>query len=113
MRMLVTCAPTDDLWSFISLLGWREVKVARDRRQYVDLPRASFEQLTRARPAQREARYQAVIASVDRARSRDTGGTGLGLAIVRHVATNHEGDVHVISTEGEGSTFTLRIPVAP
>jgi two-component system, OmpR family, sensor histidine kinase SenX3 len=50
---------------------------------------------------------------VDRARSRDTGGTGLGLAIVRHVATNHEGDVHVISTEGEGSTFTLRIPVAP
>ena len=50
---------------------------------------------------------------VDRARSRDTGGTGLGLAIVRHVATNHEGDVHVRSTEGEGSVFTLRIPVAP
>jgi two-component system, OmpR family, sensor histidine kinase SenX3 len=50
---------------------------------------------------------------VDRARSRETGGTGLGLAIVRHVATNHEGDVHVQSTEGEGSTFTLRIPVAP
>ncbi|MCB1000196.1 MAG: PAS domain-containing protein [Acidimicrobiales bacterium] len=50
---------------------------------------------------------------VDRARSRDTGGTGLGLAIVRHVATNHEGDVQVTSIEGEGSTFTLRIPVAP
>ena len=50
---------------------------------------------------------------VDRARSRDTGGTGLGLAIVRHVATNHEGEVLVQSTEGEGSTFTLRIPVAP
>ncbi|MEZ5251083.1 MAG: HAMP domain-containing sensor histidine kinase [Ilumatobacteraceae bacterium] len=42
-----------------------------------------------------------------------TGGTGLGLAIVRHVATNHEGDVQVTSIEGEGSTFTLRIPVAP
>jgi two-component system sensor histidine kinase SenX3 len=50
---------------------------------------------------------------VDRARSRDTGGTGLGLAIVRHVATNHEGEVLVQSSEGEGSTFTLRIPVAP
>lgn len=50
---------------------------------------------------------------VDRARSRETGGTGLGLAIVRHVATNHEGDVQVKSAEGEGSTFTLRIPVAP
>jgi two-component system sensor histidine kinase SenX3 len=49
---------------------------------------------------------------VDRARSRDTGGTGLGLAIVRHVATNHEGDVMVQSSEGEGSTFTLRVPVA-
>ena len=47
---------------------------------------------------------------VDRARSRDTGGSGLGLAIVRHVATNHEGDVQVRSTEGEGSVFTVRIP---
>ena len=50
---------------------------------------------------------------VDRARSRETGGTGLGLAIVRHVATNHGGDVLVSSVEGEGSTFTLRIPAAP
>ncbi len=49
---------------------------------------------------------------VDRARSRDTGGTGLGLAIVRHVANNHQGDVQVSSIEGEGSTFTLRVPVA-
>jgi two-component system sensor histidine kinase SenX3 len=48
---------------------------------------------------------------VDRARSRDTGGTGLGLAIVRHVATNHDGEVTVRSAEGEGSTFTLRLPV--
>ncbi len=47
---------------------------------------------------------------VDRARSRDTGGTGLGLAIVRHVANNHGGDVSVRSREGEGSTFSLRIP---
>ncbi|MEQ1788244.1 MAG: ATP-binding protein, partial [Acidimicrobiales bacterium] len=48
---------------------------------------------------------------VDRARSRETGGTGLGLAIVRHVASNHSGEVHVTSTEGDGSTFTLRLPV--
>ena len=47
---------------------------------------------------------------VDRARSRDTGGTGLGLAIVRHVASNHRGVVRVRSREGEGSTFTLRLP---
>jgi two-component system sensor histidine kinase SenX3 len=48
---------------------------------------------------------------VDRARSRETGGTGLGLAIVRHVASNHAGEVRVESLEGEGSTFTLRLPV--
>ncbi|MEA2685321.1 MAG: two-component system, OmpR family, sensor histidine kinase SenX3 [Actinomycetota bacterium] len=47
---------------------------------------------------------------VDRARSRETGGTGLGLSIVRHVATNHGGTVTVTSREGEGSTFTLRLP---
>jgi two-component system sensor histidine kinase SenX3 len=50
---------------------------------------------------------------VDKARSRDTGGVGLGLAIVRHVAANHGGEVNVTSQEGEGSTFRLRIPVAP
>ena len=46
----------------------------------------------------------------DPARSRATGGTGLGLAIVKHVATNHGGTVSVRSTEGYGSTFTLRLP---
>jgi two-component system sensor histidine kinase SenX3 len=49
---------------------------------------------------------------VDRARSRATGGTGLGLSIVRHVAANHGGTVTVQSHEGEGSTFTLRLPRA-
>jgi two-component system sensor histidine kinase SenX3 len=49
---------------------------------------------------------------VDRARSRQTGGTGLGLSIVRHVAQAHGGEVSVDSVEGEGSIFTLRLPVA-
>ena len=49
---------------------------------------------------------------VDRARSRETGGTGLGLSIVRHVAENHGGEVTVTSSEGEGSTFVLRLPAA-
>jgi two-component system sensor histidine kinase SenX3 len=49
---------------------------------------------------------------VDRARSRVTGGTGLGLSIVRHVANNHGGGVEVVSREGDGSTFSLRIPLA-
>lgn len=48
----------------------------------------------------------------DPARSRDTGGTGLGLAIVKHIATNHGGGVRVRSRPGEGSTFTLLLPLA-
>jgi len=49
---------------------------------------------------------------VDAARSRITGGTGLGLSIVKHVVTNHGGDISVWSVEGDGSTFTIRLPLA-
>jgi len=49
---------------------------------------------------------------VDRARSRETGGTGLGLAIVRHVVQAHGGEVTVTSSEGEGSTFTIQVPIS-
>ncbi len=48
---------------------------------------------------------------VDPARSRATGGTGLGLAIVKHVTAAHGGKVTVVSTEGAGSTFILRLPL--
>ncbi|WP_244178801.1 sensor histidine kinase [Streptomyces rubellomurinus] len=47
---------------------------------------------------------------VDPARSRQTGGTGLGLSIVKHVAASHGGTVSVWSVEGQGSTFTIRLP---
>jgi two-component system phosphate regulon sensor histidine kinase PhoR len=49
---------------------------------------------------------------VDKARSRERGGTGLGLAIVKHIAQVHGGQVSVVSTLGEGSTFTLHLPAA-
>jgi two-component system sensor histidine kinase SenX3 len=50
---------------------------------------------------------------VDPARSRATGGTGLGLAIVKHVLANHGGEVRLWSRPGTGSTFTMRLPLAP
>lgn len=48
---------------------------------------------------------------VDPARSRATGGTGLGLSIVKHTAANHGGEVRLWSEEGNGSTFTLVLPL--
>jgi two-component system phosphate regulon sensor histidine kinase PhoR len=49
---------------------------------------------------------------VDKARSRSKGGTGLGLAIVKHSVALHGGEVDVHSRPGEGSTFTVRIPLS-
>jgi two-component system sensor histidine kinase SenX3 len=49
---------------------------------------------------------------VDPARSRATGGTGLGLSIVKHIAATHGGEVTVWSVEGNGSTFTLKLPAS-
>lgn len=42
---------------------------------------------------------------------RTTDGIGLGLAIVKHAALAHHGDVTVWSAPGQGSTFTLSLPV--
>jgi two-component system sensor histidine kinase SenX3 len=64
-------------------------------------------------PESEQARIFERFYRVDPARSRITGGTGLGLAIVKHVCVNHGGECTVWSVEGEGSTFTLRLPLAP
>ena len=48
---------------------------------------------------------------VDKARSRVTGGSGLGLAITRRAILMHKGAIKLTSREGEGSVFTLRIPL--
>jgi len=48
---------------------------------------------------------------VDKARSRDQGGTGLGLAIVKHIVEAHQGKVDVRSALGQGSEFTVILPI--
>ncbi|MFN3435939.1 MAG: ATP-binding protein, partial [Sphingomonas sp.] len=48
---------------------------------------------------------------VDAGTTRQFGGTGLGLAIVRNLAQALDGDVTVASVVGEGSTFTVDLPL--
>ena len=48
---------------------------------------------------------------VDKARSRQSGGSGLGLAIVRNMVERNHGTIHVESTPGKGSCFTVSFPI--
>lgn len=42
----------------------------------------------------------------------DNGGSGLGLAVVKAIVTAHRGDITLQSTEHQGTTVTVRVPVA-
>jgi two-component system phosphate regulon sensor histidine kinase PhoR len=48
---------------------------------------------------------------VDRGRSRQVGGTGLGLAIVKHILHRHGGRLTIESKLGQGSRFTVFLPI--
>lgn len=50
---------------------------------------------------------------VDRARSRSDGGFGLGLAISQWIVHAHGGEIRVDSRPGNGTTFTVNLPLAP
>ena len=48
---------------------------------------------------------------VDKSHSREIGGTGLGLAITKGSILMHKGGIKVASTLGEGTTFSVRVPL--
>lgn len=49
---------------------------------------------------------------VDKSHSREIGGTGLGLAITKSAVLMHRGSITLNSVEGEGSCFTVKIPLS-
>ena len=48
---------------------------------------------------------------VDNSRSKKTGGSGLGLSIVKHIIEHHNARVNVESSEGEGTSFEVYLPL--
>ncbi len=47
---------------------------------------------------------------VDQSRSRHKGGAGLGLSIVSHIVQQHKGQVELLQSSPQGSTFQVRLP---
>ena len=87
--------------------GWVKVKLDADHQYFtvevadsgVGIPKESIDHIY-------ERFYR-----VDKSRSREIGGTGLGLAITRSAILMHRGTIKAESIEGEGTTFTIRIPL--
>ncbi len=62
-------------------------------------------------PAAERGKIFEAFYRIEKGLLHDVKGSGLGLAVVKHVAEAHGGRVEVESRPGEGSTFTLWLPV--
>jgi signal transduction histidine kinase len=62
-------------------------------------------------PPAEHARVFEKFYRVGRSETQGRRGSGVGLALVRHVVEAHDGEVTVRSAPGEGSRFTIRLPL--
>jgi two-component system sensor histidine kinase/response regulator len=90
--------------------GGVELRVLRDPRAH-DILRIEVEDTGIGIPADQVERIFESFRQVDSGLSRSYPGLGLGLALARKLASLMQGEISVASTPGEGSTFTLRIPI--
>lgn len=89
----------DDGWVHVSLNADHKYFYVKVADSGIGIPKADTEHIF-------ERFYR-----VDKSHSREIGGTGLGLAIARNAIVMHRGAVKVYSEEGEGTTFTVRVPL--
>ena len=88
--------------------GWVHVSLNADHKFfYIEVADSGF-----GIPAEAQEHIFERFYRVDKSHSREIGGTGLGLAIARNAVVLHRGAVKVYSQVGEGTTFTVRIPLS-
>ena len=87
--------------------GWVHVTLTADHQNFF----VTVEDNGIGIPKEAQTRIFERFYRVDKSHSREIGGTGLGLAIARNAIIMHRGAIKVHSLEGEGTTFTVRIPL--
>ena len=87
--------------------GWVHVTLNADHQNFF----VTLEDNGIGIPKEAQTRIFERFYRVDKSHSREIGGTGLGLAIARNAIIMHRGAIKVHSLEGEGTTFTVRIPL--
>ncbi len=98
----------DNAWKYTGDCKCVTIRAAaRDSRVVIDVQDNGVGIPPRAQRRIFERFYQ-----VDRSLSRGVGGCGLGLSIVRFIVAAHGGAVSVASQPGQGSTFTVTLPIA-